>query len=180
LAGVHALLLWRLALTVGYVSERHALPIVLVGCVWAGAAIPELGRRLGQSQKRTGAVVTFVAAVALLTFGLPASLRPLHLNRAGHHAAGCWLAQKISPADEVIDPFAWAHFYSGSVFREGKPATPAKDRYVIVEQSANPHARLPLINQARELAAKGELVYHWPESRSPDRAEVVVYRISAR
>ena len=104
----------------------------------------------------------------------------MHANRAGHHEAGCWLAQHMSPQDEVIDPYCWAHFYSGSVFREGKDiAVPAekRTRYVVIEQSENQHSRLPLVPMANALAEQGAPVYLWPEYESPERAQVVVYRV---
>lgn len=106
----------------------------------------------------------------------------MHANRAGHHAAGQWLAAHASPGDEIIDPFAWARFYAGAV--TGSPNPPEtvishRTRYVVVEQSGNEHARLQSIDQSRALAARGERVYHWPEQRDASEAIVVVYRVEA-
>src|SRR5439155_1135757 len=54
LAALHAAVLWRMAVVIGYVSERHTLPLVLIGVFWAGAAIPEIGRLLGSVRALAG------------------------------------------------------------------------------------------------------------------------------
>jgi hypothetical protein len=159
--------------------------IVLIACLWIGGLIAELGRTFQTSRwpKWSGEYgATLALTAVVLAWGLPSSLKPMHTNRAGHHAAGCWLAQHMSPQDEVIDPYCWAHFYSGSVFREGKDiAVPAEKgtRYVVIEQSANQHSRLPLVPMARLLAERGERVYSWPDHELPDKASVVVYRVAS-
>ena len=127
-----------------------------------------------------GSLDTGFGAV-LVAIGMPSTLKPLHANRAGHHAAGRWLAEHAGRHDEVIDPFAWAYFYSGYVFGEGKiaPAAPEKrTRYVVMEQGANEHQPLGwTMTFARELAPRGEAVYHWPENKEREKAVVVVYRL---
>jgi len=179
LAVLHALILWRVAVVKGYVSERHVLLIVLVGSIWIGAIVVELGRIIGSLWKGFGKQsATIVLAASFLLSGIPSIVRPLHANRAGHHAAGCWLAHHATNKDEVVDPFCWAHFYSGSMFREGSVIPAGHIRYVVLEQSDNPHTRLPLMGLARSLAEKGEPVYHWPEKQPLDRALVVVYRVA--
>src|SRR5262249_14645379 len=42
-----AVALWRLAVVMGYLSERHALLLVLCGCFWSAAGLEEMGRRVG-------------------------------------------------------------------------------------------------------------------------------------
>src|SRR5262249_18001465 len=169
LPALHALILWRMASVVGYVSERHAIMIAFVACFWAGALLARLPLR------------TWAAgAVVLVAMGLPSTLKPLHANRAGHHAAGQWLASNAGRNDEVIDPFAWAYFYGGCVFREGKIALAAPEkriRYVGMEQGSNEHARLGwTMNLPRPLPPRGGPGYHWPGSPAPRKAPVVVYR----
>jgi hypothetical protein len=183
LALLHAAILWRVAVLKGYVSDRHTLLIAMIACIWIGRLIAEFGRKFYAWPRlkwcgEYGPTVALTAAV--LAWGLPSSLKAMHANRAGHHAAGCWLAHDMSPQDEVIDPYCWAHFYSGSVFREGKDNTvpmELRTRYVVLEQSANQHSRLPLVPLARSLAEQGERVYSWPEQEAPDMASVVVYRV---
>jgi hypothetical protein len=183
------LALVRLTVIMGYVSERHTLITVLCACIWGAAAVRLLGQRLGawlgaRFALRGLATDGRVWAVALLLAwagaGLPASLRPLHANRAGHHAAGLWLAEHAGAADYVYDPFCWAHYYAGCVFCEGaSPGASAGHEptvFVVLEDSHNPHSRLPLIPFGQEVRKHATAVYHWsPSSRAQvkERAEPV-------
>ncbi len=120
-----------------------------------------------------------VLCAIVITGGLPQTLKPLHANRAGHHAAGCWLAEHAADGDEIVDPFSWAHYYSGAVFREGKKlgSPTSHARFVVLEDSANDHSRLTGIAAARELASRGQPVFRWSDRKSAALGEVVVYRV---
>ena len=54
----------------------------------------------------------------LAVAALPKTLEPLHANRSGFRDAGAWIADHGHDWDAVVDPYSWAHYYSGSVFRE--------------------------------------------------------------
>lgn len=186
--GLQGFTVWRVAALRGYVSERHTLLLVLCGCYWGAAAVPGIARRLYSAAGRWSGrrapvrVVEGALFVALLGFGLPEMLKPLHANREGHRTAGAWLARNARPCDEVLDPFCWAHYYAGRLFLEGAPPSPGagepRQLYVVLEHSKNAHAHLPLLPAAREWASKGTVVYHCPvqRRRNPDD-EVVVYRV---
>jgi hypothetical protein len=192
---LHTLVLWRLAVVVGYVSDRHVLLLVLCGVFTAAAATAKIGAWLGATAYRlgaganasvrrtamTGSCLSVALLLAQTGFGLPESLKPLHLNRAGHRAAGRWIAEHSSPADPVEDPFCWAHFYANRVFWEGKtpPAPPGYQptQYVVIEHSDHDHTRLPMIERAERLAASGKLVYYWPTNRPEADAKVLVYAV---
>src|SRR5205085_1452044 len=113
------------------------------------ARVPALGRRL------TGPAVAAVLLAVLLVVGMVGGRKPLHANRAGHHAAGKWLAAHVTPADTVVDPFCWAHFYSGEFFREGQPKPPPSGPlpvvFVVWDQANDQHSRLPMIKLADEV-----------------------------
>ena len=117
----------------------------------------------------------------MLVFGLVEALKPLHANRTGHKAAGLWLAAHSQPADPVLDPFCWAHFYAGRVFLEGKvQASPPgyhPTQYVVLENSDHEHIRLPDIPQANSLANRGKVVYFWPENKPEASAKVLVFAV---
>jgi hypothetical protein len=185
---VQVLVLWRVAYVMGYVSERHVLILILCGSFWAVAAVRSMPARLAawspwlarQGLAKHAPACSACLLLAVTAQGLPAALKPLHTNRAGHHAAGLWLAEHAQPADQVFDPFCWSHFYAGKVFQEGIPqAAPPGYRpvgYVVFEKSDNPHARLPYFPIAKELMEHGKLVYRWlppPRVRQRDRAEEV-------
>jgi hypothetical protein len=111
----------------------------------------------------------------MLTAG-PALLKSLHYNRAGHKAAGQWLAKNATEEDAILDPFCWAEFYAGRI--EMRVTTERPERlFVVVETSDNQHSRLPLMADARNKSIIGAPVYHWPEKRSLEKAQVAVYAV---
>jgi hypothetical protein len=198
---IQGVVLWRMAVVIGYVSERHTQLLVLCGVFWAVAGLREVPVRVLSFWRRRvhpGARVAeerraliewrlrmaqVVLLVALVGFGLPRALLPLHSNRLGHREAGRWLAERANPADLIVDPFCWAHYYSGRVFQEGAtvplPLGYQPRIYVIVENGPNRHERLPLMAEARKLQQQGTLVYRWLPTRTARKAEEVqVYCIS--
>jgi hypothetical protein len=174
---MHVLLVCHMASLSGYLSERHTLIIVFAGCFPAAAALLTIGDRLRATGMARGvpfaSVATAAIVAALVAAELPTLAKPLHGNRAGHKAAGRWLAEHATPADAIADPFNWAEFYAGPPLPAPRPARP--DRlFVVLESSDNQHSRLPHIPDAKAKAKLGELVYQWPE-RGP--AQVVVFMV---
>lgn len=176
--------LWRLALVMAYVSERHVLMLVLCGVFTIAAALDWLGGKLAASR------INFLHAgwaatvpLAVLTFcWLPVTLKPLHANRAGHKAAGQWLAKNADPNDDLVDPFCWAHYYAGRVFLEHEAPRAAppdfkKTRYAVLDAPDKEHPRLPTMPTANEIATTGRLVYSWPENKPANQAKVFVYAV---
>jgi hypothetical protein len=192
---IHTLVLWRLAVVVGYVSERHVVLLVLCGAFTGAATVAAfadwLARlvtrlRAGQSPTRSDRQphahwLRLVLLGSFAFFGLPDVLRPMHVNRAGHRAAGVWLAEHAAPYDPILDPFCWAHFYAGRVFTEGQtPAVPdgcSATYFVVLESSDHEHVRLPTIENATKLAALGTVVYYWPENKPEAEAKVRIYGV---
>jgi hypothetical protein len=175
LALLHALILCRMASLSGYLSERHTLLFLLIGSFPAAAALLWLGHRF----RPNSSLWTACAVVGvMLTCELVSLRKPLHGNRAGHKAAGRWLAQSATPNDAIIDPFNWAEFYARPPLPPPQPQKP--DRYFIVlENGDNPHSRLPVLPDAKKMAALGTVVYHWPEQRARTDAKVLVYEMPA-
>lgn len=194
------LAVWAVATTNGYVSDRHLLLILLIGCYWMVAGLIELPRRLGALGERLAvnnprlrrllnplrrlllatdsAVVTAVLLLAATAMGLPKSLEPLHHNRGGFREAGLWLAEHSEPNDEVIDPYCWSHYYAGRVFTESRGEAASGVRYVVLEEnSASPHTRLPRMEDAVALKQHGKEVYRWAGKRGKGDTTVVVYEV---
>jgi hypothetical protein len=188
------LLLFRVAHGVHYLSERHMLALVMCGSIWAAAAalriadsLPALVGRLLRRPLPAGvaALLPRIVLVLLLGWSLPASLRPLHINRAGHRAAGEWLAAHLTAADRVVDPHCWALFYSGFGLQQPLPSTPDARavEYVVVTRSKNPHARLFNVRDAEQRSQQGKQVFAWAPTRQERKSygteEVLVYAVPA-
>jgi hypothetical protein len=189
-------LLIRVAMGVHYLSERHTLILVLCGSIWAAAALVRIGDRLPELigwlcrrpvAQRWHAVLTLGWLWLAIGWGLPSTLRPLHLNRLGHRLAGEWLAVHTHPEDRIVDPFCWAYFYAGRTFPEGElPAMqpgPHSISYVVVtENSKNDHLRLSALPGAKKLAEHGHEVFRWRapshQLRKQGAEEVVVYAVA--
>lgn len=174
----------------GYVSDRHVMVIVLLGVYptvaailaapgwcyrwwrthFAGGVVPSAGNAM---MVKLGLAVL----LAMIATCLPEALKPLHGNRAGHHAAGLWLAERIRPGDTVADDHAWAHYYAGMVFEEGKSSpTPQSSHYIVISRSRNREKAMARDVQEQEIrSGGGALVYHWPVDRLEEKAQVVVY-----
>jgi hypothetical protein len=168
---LQALILCRVGLVVGYVSERHVLIIVLCGlylAVWATLELPKKWLQL--SQKWADAQLWPVSLLAIFMLAcLPVCLQPLHANQIGHREAGLWLAQHAQPGDVIVDPFDWSSLYAGSVFQnETLGAKLSNERpmlYVVLEATCKPHPELILLPEAKRLAADGQLVFDWQPNR---------------
>jgi hypothetical protein len=180
LVGMHVLLVCHMASLSGYLSERHTLIIVFAGCFPAAAALLTIGDRLRAVGLARGvpfaSVATAVIVAALVAAELPTLAKPLHGNRAGHKAAGRWLAAHATPADAIADPFNWAEFYAGPPLPGPRPARPER-LFVVLESSDNQHSRLPHIPDAKAKAKLGELVYQWPEGAPRGQGQVVVFMV---
>jgi hypothetical protein len=195
---LHSLILWRLAVVVGYVSDRHVLVLVLCGVYVAAGGVFVLGELIARCvhHLRSGSIagsapfiesgkLSLVLFLTLIGVGLHEALKPLHANRAGHRQAGLWLAENTQLADPVVDPFCWAHYYAGRVFWEGltPPAPPGyiPTQYVVLERSpSSDHSRLPTMDHAKALAARGQVVYHWPVEKTEAEAKILVYAVPPR
>jgi hypothetical protein len=187
---LHSVVLWRMAVVMGYISERHTLLLVLCALYWAVpttlALVGWLAGWLGRLApawlgERRQPVVLSVLMVLVLGIGLPSALKPLHYNRAGHRAAGTWLAANAQPGDIIVDPFCWAHYYAGWVFREGKDKIAAGQPYslyAIIECSENPHWRLPMLKHAEKWKEQGTLVFAAPlKSRRANWEQLQIYKV---
>src|SRR5262249_49119405 len=115
--------------------------------------------------------------LTLIASGLPKTLAPLHADRAGHRTAGLWLAEHAGPRGIVDDPFCLAPYYAGKVFVEGLAVPAPAVRYIVLENSQNPHSHLVTLADAQKRAEHAREVFRCPLRRSKggERAEIVVY-----
>jgi hypothetical protein len=176
-AGMVFVALYRVAVVIGYMSERHLLLVTMLLCFWAAAGMIVAGRWLAAWRCRPQSADAWGLGLLLLLCAGPAirTLAPLHAERAGFRQAGYWLAQHAQPGDRLIDPYSWASYYSGRVFQEGPPAHASSVRYVVVEESANNHSHLVEVEEAKKLAQQaGAPVCRWDLKRG----KVVIYKLA--
>jgi hypothetical protein len=122
---------------------------------------------------------------AIVASGMPKTLDTLHGNRAGHHAAGLWLARTANAADIIDDEHCWSHYYAGHVFLEHQPIIKPPGyrplRYVVIGRRDRDLTltwnRQPSIHEDKLLADGGHIVFHWPAYGSVAEAVVVVYAV---
>jgi hypothetical protein len=190
-SGLQLSLLFTMAAKIGYVSERHTLILVLLGSLFAAFGLGELVVRANRFYRERGVSARWrslvqrglpISCAVLVAISLPSALKPLHGNRAGHHAAGLWLAKNATPEEVIWDPFAWAEFYAGrSMYVDPIRDYTTKTTYTILEPfNPNPHSKLPMIPTAKAIAEKGQVVYHWPEQGPLEKAKVVIYKAPPR
>lgn len=110
---VHLAALIRHGSTLGYLSGRHVIPLVVASTPWAAAGtfvcLRGLGLKLSWSPrtKRAALVAASCLVVAVLSVY---QVRTSHESRRGHWEAGRWLAQNAKPGDRVLDTRGWARF----------------------------------------------------------------------
>jgi len=115
-AVIFAMIAIRHASTLGYLSGRHALSLIVVSVPFASAGtwawISGFASRRGLSlatARRLGYASLTILAVA----GITAQAKAGHPSRWGYQAAGIWLAEKAKPGDAVLDTRGWASFVRG-------------------------------------------------------------------
>ncbi|HEV3166882.1 MAG TPA: glycosyltransferase family 39 protein [Isosphaeraceae bacterium] len=177
------LILVRHTMTLGYLSGRHALTLVLVSLPWSAAMIVAIGDRLAARRSWDDARRLrwrIVCLGALVVAGLVVQARSAHPSRWGHWAAGRWLAQHMDPSEAVLDTRGWASFVSDRTsydyWHVRQAFTDAKLAYIVVgtdELSANSRRGATL--QA-VLAYAATPVISFPEREGGADPGVAIYR----
>jgi hypothetical protein len=200
-----AVVLWRLANVMGYLSDRHCLVILFCAMYWTAAGFQAAGEWIGrflrpylgewtrqrglwrqvlEERFTSGRALAAMLLLATLAVALPKSVEPLHGNRAGLRQAGLWLNEHADACDQIVDPYCWSHYYAGCVFRENSTTCPAPGHtpvcYVVVEQSKSEHPRLTGLEEAKTLAKEGHEVFHWSGKQGKNKAEVIVYEVASQ
>jgi hypothetical protein len=183
-------LLFRVAQRMGYLSDRHLLLVILLGCFFACAALVRLGGSIAAWLSRRkwaptgfwGSASAWSCGMLLVVSVLPLgrTLQPLHSERLGFRDVGRWLAENTRAGDLVIDPYAWAYYYAGRVFVEGSKEAPQSQPsrfYVVLEEGQSLHPHLLSLTRAREWAQQGQEIYRYQVHRGKRLAEIVVYQV---
>jgi 4-amino-4-deoxy-L-arabinose transferase-like glycosyltransferase len=171
---VFCVILVRMSLVVGYLSERHVQMLVFCGSFWAVALLAKLGDYLAV---RGGWRWTAPALLAAATvFALPILAKPLHANQAGHRTAGLWLAAHRHSGDEIIDWHNCACYYAGNLFLAPAEPTPASLVYVVREEPKLIAPPVPWQRRVDEVIEQGNVVFRCPAERGKAKGqEIVIY-----
>ena len=115
-AGAFAAIALRHATTLGYLSGRHALTLIVVSMPFAASGMllwsDGFARRRHVSPAR-GRRLAFVGLTILAAVGIAAQGKAGHPSRWGHLAAGSWLRDHSEPDAKVLDTRGWASFVRG-------------------------------------------------------------------
>lgn len=178
---------YRVALVMGYLSERHAMLALMIVVIWSaygGVILGDVVLMFFKDSRVWGVLGRLnhfsLLLLLLLVPSVYKSMETLHYNREGFKQAGKWLENHGKEGDLVEDAFCWSHFYAGKVFLEGKSGLVVSDprvKYVIVERSGNPHLRLQTQDEESLKAQQGKVVYDWPCRRKGANSTVLVYEV---
>jgi hypothetical protein len=136
LVGAYGALLFALAMNVGYVSERHALPPLLlllgygaVGALSLGRALARLRARDAASPRRVRlATALLLAAVAAICLGK--TLRRGGVDDVAERRAAEWVRANAAPGSVVAARKRRVAYYAGAPFVKLRPKTAfGFDRY---------------------------------------------------
>ena len=137
---VFALVLVRHVGMLGYLSDRHLLPMVAVALPWAAAGTYVCARGVAVALRwpsgRGGRAAGALVVVGILAAVVSPQWRPGHRSRWGQWAAGRWLRENARPSDAVLDTRGWASFVSDrrsyDYWHVRQALTDAKLAYVVV------------------------------------------------
>lgn len=175
-------ILVRHASVLGYLSNRHALTLVIAALPWAAAGVAICANRAG-GWFRPGLArgLGIAGLVALIGVGVGMQLKTPHLSRWGHREAGRWLAGHAGPADAVLDTRGWAAFVAGRVdaydsWHIRQALSDARLRYVVVgeDELAASSRRAATLRALLDYAA--EPAASFPESPGGTGVGVRVFR----
>ena len=144
---LYAMALVRHLAMLGYLSDRHLLPLVVLALPWAAAGTYVCARgvavALGWTAGRARRVgVTLVVLASLAAIAVP-QWKPGHRSRWGHWAAGRWLREHAGPSEGVLDTRGWASFVSDR---------PGYDYWHVRQALTDPHLAYVVVG-ADELSA---------------------------
>jgi len=197
------MVIWHTAAE-GYLAPRHLLVLVAVGMGSAAYGALQLGRcmanrtRLGRKTRRVGACnhveataiprackhapYAWLPVVLAGVACLPPTLVRHHDSRAGHRAAGRWLAEQHDAPGAVLDTRGLSGLYSGrrTYLYENSPVALNDPQlaYVVVEKQELGHRsrRSRTLRWLIESASGATIEFPDAATRRPKQQPVIVCR----
>jgi hypothetical protein len=187
LVGVYVILfsavVIRHATSLGYLSGRHALTLVVATVPWVGAGIWAWTRNWA-ARRRLGPKVTRLVAItaltALISLGVTVQVKGMHPSRWGHWAAGQWLIANATPDQSVLDTRGWAMFVRGGrgydYWHVGQALTDSSLAYIVVGTDELEARSRRAATLRAMLAYAGTPVAEFPEREGDESVGVRIYR----
>jgi hypothetical protein len=185
-AVVFTVALVRHSASLGYLSGRHALPLVVASIPWAAGGTYICCCRIAEILRFSPRAARWgrVAAMAFaLTLSVCTQLNPHHwhhLSRWGHWAAGRWLSSHAMPGEEVLDTRGWARFISGlpgyDYWHVRQALTDSHLSYILVglDELKASSARAATLRAILDYS--GTLLAEFPAAPGDPAASVRIYR----
>jgi 4-amino-4-deoxy-L-arabinose transferase-like glycosyltransferase len=181
---LYALVLVRHLITLGYLSDRHLLPLVAVSVPWAAAGVAVCAGKIAAwfdwSEGRTRRVGITLIVLSTLAVLAVHHAKPGHRSRWGHRAAGRWLQAHATPAQAVLDTRGWASFVSDrpsyDYWHVRQALTDPSLAYVVVgaDELSAPSPRARTLRAI--LAYSANAVATFPDDKDGQSIGVLVYR----
>jgi 4-amino-4-deoxy-L-arabinose transferase-like glycosyltransferase len=181
---LYALVLVRHQVTLGYLSDRHLLPLVAVAMPWTAAGTYVCARRaaaaLGWPARRTRVLAGVLVMLAAISALVMPQWKPGHRSRWGHWAAGCWLQANARTPDAVLDTRGWASFASNrpsyDYWHVRQALTDPYLAYIVVGADELSAASRRAATLRAVLAYSATPVATFPDDRDGESIGVLVYR----
>jgi hypothetical protein len=181
---LYALVLVRHLATLGYLSDRHLLPLVAVSLPWAAAGVAlcaggiaaAFGWSVGRTRRMSTALVLLMSLAALAA----PHWKPGHHSRWGHWAAGRWLQEHATPSQAVLDTRGWASFVANrpsyDYWHVRQALTDPYLAYVVVGADELSAASRRAETLRAVLAYSANAVAAFPDDKEGKGIGVLVYR----
>jgi hypothetical protein len=173
----------RHALSLGYLSGRHAMPLVVLSMpfvaasMWHWAVGVPKRRRLSTS---TGRRLAILGLTGLFLLGATVQTKAMHPSRKAHWQAGRWLVKNSQPNEAVLDTRGWAAFVRGGshydYWHVRQALTDPRLTYIVVE-SEELEAKTPRARTLQAvLAYSCQRVAEFEEGDTNGDGEVLIFR----
>jgi 4-amino-4-deoxy-L-arabinose transferase-like glycosyltransferase len=177
-------LLVRHVLLLGYLSQRHVIPLALACLPWSAASAFAIASAVAARwswKPEARARRRLIAAGLIAVVGLAVqSVRPEHPTRWGQGAAGAWLAANRARGEAILDTKGWALFLTRmpgyDAWHVPQALTDSRLAYVVVGRDEL-NAGSPRAQALRQiLSASGDPVASFSESPTGSEPEIQVFR----
>lgn len=174
----------RHAMTLGYLSDRHLLSLVLLSLPWAAAGLRKIGQRLteaGSVSIQSRRLAGFATVLVVLLSASILEARPSHPTRTGHLDAGLWLAAHARPEEAVLDTRGWANFVAGRTqydyWHVGQAFCDRRLRYLVVGQDELTATSARAATLRTIVDSYGETVHEFPDRSRRKKSAALVVRL---